>query len=61
MPSGYLLRCLKCRGKLVPNPGTGKVGAWYCRPCDWYFTDDQIRLAVINQLGAKVIPIRDRP
>ena len=56
----HLQRCLKCRGKLVPNNGE-KVGAWWCRSCDWCFTDQQIREAVINQVGRKVIPIGDRP
>jgi ribosomal protein L37AE/L43A len=55
----HLRRCLECRGKLVPNDGT-KVGVWYCPHCDYCYTDEQIRQAVVNQPGAKVIQIGDR-
>ena len=57
--TAHLRRCLKCRGKVVLNNGT-KVGAWYCPRCDWCYTDQEIRQALVNQPGGKVIHIGDR-
>jgi hypothetical protein len=54
-----LRRCLKCRGKVVPNNGT-KVGAWYCPDCDWCYTELELSQAVVNQPGGKVIRMEDR-
>lgn len=52
----YLKLCPKCRRKLVSRPaGIGVVGAWWCRACDWAFTQAEVEQYVGNQPGGVTV------